>query len=78
MQAFINWMNGRSRLVKLLFCLPVIDIIWGVYRVLGAIADKNWLRLVLGILWIVFGGFVGWILDILAVIIVGHIFWWQD
>ena len=58
MQAFINWMNGRSRLVKLLFCLPVIDIIWGVYRVLGAIADKNWLRLVLGILWIVFGGFV--------------------
>ena len=44
MQAFINWMNGRSRLVKLLFCLPVIDIIWGVYRVLGAIAKKNWLR----------------------------------
>ena len=78
MQAFINWMNGRSRLVKLLFCLPVIDIIWGVYRVLGAVADKNWLRLVLGILWIVFGGFVGWILDILAVIFVGHIFWWQD
>ena len=52
MADFIKWIDGRSKLVKILFCLPVIDIIWGVYRLLLAIKDKNWARLVLAIIWI--------------------------
>lgn len=78
MAAFIKWMDDRSRLVKILFCLPIVDIIWGVYRLLGAIAKKDVLRLVLAIIWIVFAGFVGWILDLVAIIITNHIFWFVD
>ena len=75
---FIKWMNGRSRLVKILFCLPIIDIIWGVYRLLGAIMNKNVLHIVLAVLWIVFAGFVGWVLDLVCIIITGHIFWFVE
>ena len=75
---FIKWMNGRSRLVKILFCLPIIDIIWGVYRLLGAIANKNVLHIVLAALWIVFAGFVGWVLDLVCILLTGHIFWFQE
>ena len=75
---FIKWMNGRSRLVKILFCLPIIDIIWGVYRLLGAIMNKNVLHIVLAVLWIVFAGFVGWVLDLICIIITGHIFWFVE
>lgn len=78
MAAFIKWMDDRSRLVKILFCLPIVDIIWGVYRLLGAIAAKDVLRLVLAIIWIVFAGFVGWVLDLVAIIITNHIFWFVD
>ena len=75
---FIKWMNGRSRLVKILFCLPIIDIIWGVYRLLGAILNKNVLHIVLAVLWIVFAGFIGWVLDLVCIIITGHIFWFVE
>ena len=76
MRAFLDWMNERSRLVKILFCLPIVDILWGLYRLFNAIADKNWLRLVLAIIWIIWGGFIGWVLDLVCIIITGHIFWW--
>lgn len=78
MRGFLDWMNGRSRLVKILFCLPIIDIIWGVYRLLGAIANKNVLHIVLAALWIVFAGFVGWVLDLVCILLTGHIFWFQE
>lgn len=78
MDAFIKWMDGRSRLVKILFCLPFIDIIWAVYRILGAVKNKNILHLVLGIIWIFFGGFIGWILDLICIILTDHIFWFKE
>ena len=78
MTHFIKWIDGRSKLVKILFCLPVIDIIWGVYRLLLAIKDKNWARLVLAIIWIVIAGYLGWLLDLVCIILTGHIFWFKD
>lgn len=78
MQKFIDWMDSRSRLVKILFCLPIIAILWGVYRILGAIAKKDWVRLVLAIVWVIFAGFVGWILDLIWMILFNHIFWFKD
>ena len=78
MQKFIDWMDSRSRLVKILFCLPIIAILWGVYRILGAIAKKDWVRLVLAIVWVIFAGFVGWILDLIWMILFIHIFWFKD
>ena len=78
MNQFIKWMDNRSRLVKILFCLPIIDIIWGVYRVLGAIKNKNWFHLVLAIIWLFIAGFVGWVLDLVCIILFNHICWFQE
>ena len=78
MREYCNWMNGQSRLVKILFCLPIIDILWGLYRLFGAIANKNTLHLVLAIIWIIIAGFIGWVLDLVCIILTGHIFWFQE
>jgi len=75
MSAFLKWMDGRSRLVKILFCLPIIDIIWGVYRLGGAIVRKDGLWIVLSVIWILIAGYIGWLLDLICIIIFGHIFW---
>lgn len=78
MKAFCNWMDDRSRLVKILFCLPILDILWGVYRLGGAIANKDILHIVLAVLWIFFGGFIGWVLDLVFIILTGRIFWFKE
>lgn len=78
MDSYIKWMDGRSKLVKVLFCLPFVDILWALYRVLGAIKNKNWLHLVLAIIWVVFGTFIGWVLDLLCILIYDHIFWFKE
>ncbi len=78
MKAFCKWMDSRSRLVQILFCLPIIDILWAIYRIGGAIANKNILHLILAILWIFFGGTVGWILDLIWIILFRHIFWFKE
>ena len=78
MDAFIKWMDSRSRIVKILFCLPFVDIIWAVYRIILAIKKNDILWLVLGIIWIIVGGFIGWVLDLVCIILFNHIFWFQD
>lgn len=76
---FIKWMDGQSRLVKILFCLPIIDIIWGVYRIVGAVCGGfKPVRLVLAIIWLIIAGFVGWIADLICIIVFNHICWFQD
>ena len=76
--AFLKWMDSRSRLVKILFCLPIVDIIWGVYRVFGAIRNGNILHLVLALIWVIWAGFIGWIFDLVFIILFGHICWFKE
>lgn len=78
MKAFCKWMDERSRLVKILFCLPIVDILWGVYRLGGAIANKNILHIVLAVVWIIFAGFIGWICDLVFIILTGRICWFKE
>ena len=78
MMKFVKWMDAQPRWLKIVFALPMIDIIWGVYRLLGAIAKKDWVRLALAIVWIIFAGWLGWILDLIWIIWKDHIFWFQD
>lgn len=78
MYDFIEWMNYQPRIVKILFCLPILDILWGVYRLGGAIKNKNALHIVLSVFWIFWAGFFGWILDLICIIITNHIFWFVE
>ena len=78
--AFVKWMDSQSKLVKILFCLPVIDILWGIYRILKETCVKqiNIVRLVLAIAWVIWAGFIGWLLDLVCIILFDHICWFQD
>ncbi len=78
MHQLIKWMNNRSRLVKILFCLPIVDILWAVYRIAGAIVNKNVLHLILAIIWVFFGTFIGWVLDLIWIILFNQIFWFKE
>lgn len=78
MTGYVKWMNSRSRLVKILFCLPIIDILWAIYRIGGAIKNHDIIHLVLAIIWVFFGPWIGWILDLVFVILFNRIFWFKE
>lgn len=78
MTNFVNWMDGHSKVVKIIFCIWILDIFWAVYRIGRAAVAKNWLHMVLGIIWVFLAfGFIGFILDLIWIILKNRIFWFE-
>lgn len=72
MKDFIKAIDNLPKLIKLILCIPVLDIIWAIYRIIKGVTKKNVILTVIGILWIVPGSMFGWIFDIITVILYGH------
>lgn len=69
MNNFIKTLDDMPFILKLLFALPVLDIIWAIYRIAKGAETKNTLMLVAGILWIFFGCVITWLIDFVSVIL---------
>lgn len=69
MKGFVKWMDDAPTWLKIVFCIPVLDIIWAVYRIVKGIAYGKVLTLVLGILWIFPGAVFCWLIDLIGVIV---------
>ena len=62
MEAYRKWMDSLPLIVRIIFCLPGINgILFGIYR----IAKGNLPNVILGIVWIIAGTAVTWILDLI-------------
>ncbi len=74
MDGFIKTVNDLPLIVKVILCIPCIDIFYSVCRVVNGLAKGNILWIVLGILTIVPGAFFMWIVDVIWVLWKGHAF----
>ncbi len=73
MKNFVKWFDESPLWVKIVFALPILDIVWAIYRIVkGAAYGKVW-TLVGGILWIVLGWIALWLVDLICVIGWKHI-----
>ena len=61
-------------IVKLILCIPALDIVWGIYRVVKYLKPMNPIMLVLSILTIIPGAAIIWIVDIICVLLKGKPF----
>ena len=77
MRNYLKWMENQSRVIRILLCIWIADITWAVYRIGKAALHKNVLELVIAILWVVLAGTVGWILDLVWMILFDKIFWFD-
>lgn len=76
---FIKWMDKQSRLVKILFCLPIVDILWAIYRIVGCFTGEfKIVRFILAIIWLLLGGEILWLLDLICILVTNHICWFKD
>lgn len=62
MKEIVKTLNGLPWIIKIILALPILDgIVWGIYRIAKG-------KVILGIIWIFVGGFIGWIVDIFSLL----------
>ena len=77
MKQFIKTLDGLPFILKLVLCIPALDIVWSVYKLCRSLDKKNTLGIILGILTIIPGATFMWLIDLLCVIFTGKV-WWLD
>jgi len=67
MNEYVKFIDGLPLIVKLILALPGIDgFAYGIYRIAKG-------RIIVGILWILLGWAILWIIDILSVLLNGKV-----
>ena len=69
---FVAGMDRLPWIVKFILCFPVLDIIWAIYRIVKGAAEGKALTLLFGILWIIPGSIICWLLDLICTIFMGR------
>lgn len=61
---FIKTFDNLPKIAKIIFALPFLNILWAIYRIVKGACTENSTMLIVGILWIVFGCTITWVLDL--------------
>lgn len=72
MNELIKAIDNLPWIVKIILCLPGVDIVWAIYRIIKGIEKKDTLLLVVGIVWIFFGTTLTWLWDLITTILYKH------
>ncbi len=74
MKELVKAFDNLPWILKLILALPVIDgIAYGIYRIAKGIDQNNMTILVAGIVWIIVGWAILWIIDLFTVIFKGKV-----
>ncbi len=75
MKSFVKAMDEMPIVVKIILALPMIDIVWVVYRLIKSISNENVLGIVLAVLLLIIGIPFLWLIDIITLIITNNVLW---
>ena len=72
MKELIKAIDDLPFIVKIILCIPVLDIVWAIYRIVKGIANNDTLLIVVGIVWILGGCTITWLWDMITTILYKH------
>lgn len=72
MKEFIKLMNDLPWIAKIILCIPVLDIVWAIYRIIKGVATKDTFTLIIGIIWVIGGCTITWVFDLVTTILYKH------
>lgn len=75
MKSFIKAMDGLDKIIKIILCIPVLQIVWGIYRLLRSCDKKNILGIIIAVLLIVPGAAFMWLVDLVSIILWDKVLW---
>lgn len=77
MKGYVKFFDGLSKIAKIIFAIPCLDILWVIYRICKSASKKHTFSVILGILLIVVGLPWLWLLDIITIILSGKVVWFD-
>lgn len=77
MKDFIRSFDQLPLVVKIILALPMIDIVWVIYRIVKSVANENTLGIVLGVLLLVIGIPFLWLVDIITLAVSDKVLWFD-
>lgn len=74
MKEIVKFFDDAPFILKVIFCIPALDILWAIYRIAVGIENNNIYNVILGIVWIIPGATFAWFIDLICVLMNGRIF----
>ena len=65
--ALLALVDDLPWIVKLILCIPALNIVWAIYRIVKGATENNIVSLVAGIVWIFGACTITWVLDLIFV-----------
>lgn len=75
MKELIKSFDNLPKLVKIILALPVLDIVWAIYRLCKSIDKGNFIGIILAIVLIIVCPVILWILDLITIILSNKVLW---
>lgn len=75
MKGIIKFFDKLPRIAKLILALPILDIVWAVYRLCRSLQKNNFVGIVLAILMLIACPIIFWLIDITTIIVKGKVLW---
>lgn len=75
MNSLIRAFDGLPKWAKVILALPVLDIVWAIYRLCRSINKRNALGIVLAILMLILCPTIFWLVDIITIIVADKVLW---
>ena len=77
MKNFILTMEKLPLLAKVLLALPMLDIVWVVYRIVRSADKQSTFGILLGVIMMIVGIPFLWLVDIITILVTANV-WWID
>lgn len=71
----IKALDGLPKWLKIVLALPVLDIIWNIYRLVKSIKKDNLVGIILAVLLIIIGIAFMWLVDIITLLVRDKVLW---
>ncbi len=71
----IKALDKLPKWAKIILALPVLDIIWNIYRLIKSVKKDNVLGIVLAVVLIVIGIAFMWLVDIITIALNDRVLW---
>ena len=75
MKGLIRAFDGLPKWAKVILALPVLDIVWAIYRLCRSIDKGNALGIVLAIVMLILCPAIFWLVDIITLLVMGKVIW---
>ena len=75
MNELVKSMDGLPKIVKVILALPVLDIVWAIYRLCKSISKNSVVGIVLAVLMLIFCPVILWVVDIITIIVSDKVLW---